>query len=446
MQGTPETADGYRPAGFCPCCGYRVDAGRCPECGRDVKRPWRVPPRTYRRWRLAIVLAALALVGGGAWWFGPGLAARYTPSSVLVWLWDRDGIGSKWAASLLSLRTCAAYSAGGYPGLVLEREFSGRKHEVDPDWTGVYAQHSWGLFGGRQLSLSRTEAFWSSSEGMQPGAVMQGTVAGFDGAMLLLKMPVDRDALRWRNIERPHRFDAKLVLVRWGDWRFLAAPEELLDFCNDVNAGEPLEECHLTRFPDRPVHATASLPRAAYTQPPALPHRYERFILSRPIEARVMRGEPQTRPRNRSTTNLVVKAGRMGLAPSYYRLELASDGASEAFVGMRLYAADRFGMAHVTRVRGDRMEAVYVEMWPTGAAPLLGAGAALSTLAPPASALSQDDAEGGQSLRQLRTPWTAPSLIDSAAVNHAEIADQRSPVLWHDWLLRELALELRQAP
>lgn len=63
------SAPAYQPAGFCPHCGYAMDAGRCPECGADVppKRLLRAPLRSRfaRHWRMTIIVALLAALAGG---------------------------------------------------------------------------------------------------------------------------------------------------------------------------------------------------------------------------------------------------------------------------------------------------------------------------------------------------------------------------------------------
>jgi hypothetical protein len=30
------TDNAYKPAGYCPHCGYAIDPGVCPECGKNV--------------------------------------------------------------------------------------------------------------------------------------------------------------------------------------------------------------------------------------------------------------------------------------------------------------------------------------------------------------------------------------------------------------------------
>lgn len=78
----------YEPAGFCPHCGYRVDAGVCAECGKRVSRPVRRDPR-WRLWlmRWIVRLSVVAAVGGLA----VMAAVRWVPNETLWVLSGRDG-------------------------------------------------------------------------------------------------------------------------------------------------------------------------------------------------------------------------------------------------------------------------------------------------------------------------------------------------------------------
>jgi len=57
-------AETYQPIGFCPGCGYKMDAGTCPECGREVPEPlahyW--GEGGFRTGVVAVGLAILVLV------------------------------------------------------------------------------------------------------------------------------------------------------------------------------------------------------------------------------------------------------------------------------------------------------------------------------------------------------------------------------------------------
>jgi hypothetical protein len=82
MNGEP-----HQPAGFCPKCGYAIDAGRCPECGTIVS-PERLArsPRAYRRWRrtVIIVLSLLAIATAGYYGYRAVDWLALAPTSALL--------------------------------------------------------------------------------------------------------------------------------------------------------------------------------------------------------------------------------------------------------------------------------------------------------------------------------------------------------------------------
>ena len=100
----------YQPTGYCPECGYPMDAGRCPECGKHVEKPAKRDPRTRRtRLRriatrtLLVVLAVAGLSYAGryavyAWWPTEHLreleASKNKLASfakrVIRWRWERE--------------------------------------------------------------------------------------------------------------------------------------------------------------------------------------------------------------------------------------------------------------------------------------------------------------------------------------------------------------------
>ena len=64
------TDNAYKPAGYCPHCGYAIDPGVCPECGKNVAADeldsvpyWVRRRRKTRRTVLALVILSLAIGG-----------------------------------------------------------------------------------------------------------------------------------------------------------------------------------------------------------------------------------------------------------------------------------------------------------------------------------------------------------------------------------------------
>jgi hypothetical protein len=101
---------GYQPQGYCPKCGYRVDPGTCPECGRDVPRPLRRSPRSrlgrLRRWTLRIAITAVALAAVG---YGLNMAAyRWLPPATVYDLSLRDDALGRWAFDIAAWRLLTA--------------------------------------------------------------------------------------------------------------------------------------------------------------------------------------------------------------------------------------------------------------------------------------------------------------------------------------------------
>jgi hypothetical protein len=79
----------YRPAGFCPKCGYPFDGGRCPECGSHTAPEKLLPEppytklRRYLRVGLPFLLGAV-IVGVLAWVYRTGYWVRVVPSGTLI--------------------------------------------------------------------------------------------------------------------------------------------------------------------------------------------------------------------------------------------------------------------------------------------------------------------------------------------------------------------------
>ncbi|MGD8452291.1 MAG: hypothetical protein PVJ57_10775 [Phycisphaerae bacterium] len=89
----------YKPAGYCPKCGYAMDVGQCPECGAEVTaRTLARWPRGYWRrrvirWGVILVLLVGVSYGGYRLWRS-GKWVRWLPNDVLLWgmTWESDRI------------------------------------------------------------------------------------------------------------------------------------------------------------------------------------------------------------------------------------------------------------------------------------------------------------------------------------------------------------------
>jgi hypothetical protein len=77
------TDNAYKPAGYCPHCGYAIDPGVCSECGKNVTSDevdsapyWVTRRRLIRRGLLALTILALA---AGGWYV-------YARCNWIVWV------------------------------------------------------------------------------------------------------------------------------------------------------------------------------------------------------------------------------------------------------------------------------------------------------------------------------------------------------------------------
>ena len=76
----------FEPAGYCPNCEYRLDGGRCPECGAQVKTPLDSHPRQRpkRNRRISGLFSVGAALGWLTWWASPLVTRQTEP-------WDGSG-------------------------------------------------------------------------------------------------------------------------------------------------------------------------------------------------------------------------------------------------------------------------------------------------------------------------------------------------------------------
>lgn len=115
------TDNAYKPAGYCPHCGYAIDPGVCPECGKNVAADeldsapyWVTRRRTVKRAVIALVVLSLAVSGWYVyarcnWWIA------WVPTRVLlVFQGDRNSrsaveLDRRFAVGQLSRSETASY-------------------------------------------------------------------------------------------------------------------------------------------------------------------------------------------------------------------------------------------------------------------------------------------------------------------------------------------------
>lgn len=115
----------FQPAGYCPTCGYPLDPGKCPECGRFVRHYElaRVPPQVVRRrrvrWALTLIVCTAVLYGGYRFYRDVNWLP-WLPDRVLLWFaysdWNRADreILRRLALGALQTADVDALFAGAY--------------------------------------------------------------------------------------------------------------------------------------------------------------------------------------------------------------------------------------------------------------------------------------------------------------------------------------------
>jgi len=83
----------YKPAGYCPHCGYAIDPGVCSECGKNVNADeldsvpyWVTRRRLVKRAVLVLILLSLAV---GGWYV-------YARTNWIIWVPTRILLGLSW--------------------------------------------------------------------------------------------------------------------------------------------------------------------------------------------------------------------------------------------------------------------------------------------------------------------------------------------------------------
>lgn len=235
----------HEPAGYCPHCGYRIDPGRCPECGVEVARPVSRSPRSrsHRIMRVGIVILACAVVVTGGRYAAPWLMREYWPTGQLCSLAAGQGNWAQWARAVLRyrlnermLQEQAAYQAR-------EKAISAKLESlgVEPGQPGAAALPEWAgrymVIGGSStetLSLCPGAGFVYSWVTSQRGEYFNhGTIESVTGDSIRLVPAI--------TLQLPHelRMYEEYVRVRWGDWRLLIPLEEMPAFCDAVRNAAP---------------------------------------------------------------------------------------------------------------------------------------------------------------------------------------------------------------
>lgn len=232
----------YEPAGYCQGCGYRIDPGLCPECGRLAKRVRKTHPRVRRR-RILIFIAGIVGLGIACWFVGRPIAERFAPNWILRRLvgahmpWPlfqppRGPIGD-WAGKVLQSRLAVAEAREQAPGKArlarIEAELGGTNN---PDWAGAHVtEPNLGFFF--RLTLSPNSGYAIMTAEAQPDRcriVAHGEVTGWNHDYIELKSRIDV-ALH------PAWLPSRFLVVRWGGEICLVPQAQAAEFSHDYNAG-----------------------------------------------------------------------------------------------------------------------------------------------------------------------------------------------------------------
>jgi hypothetical protein len=175
-----------------------------------------------------------------------------------------------------------------------------------------------------------------------------------------------------------------LIPVAWGDRKYLISSDEVVDFCNDVNAGfEPRTDEYGRRYGHQ-EHGMSFLrlgdQEKQVVGPPIVPKDYRPYLLKEPITAAILAvGEPvkkSDRDRVKWTTAVTIDAGKKkGVLPGMQLYLIAPQNVNS--LGMFDVNSLR-----VSRVEDDKAEAV-LEQFDNGTkGPDLKVGWKVSTRAP----------------------------------------------------------------
>lgn len=209
-------------------------------------------------------------------------------------------------ALFVSLLFCSASAAADEPSeqnpkysaaaeQTTEERFTAIRQELallgDHAWAGEY-YHGDGKGVNARLALAPKLGYaFEERSCLGPVDRNYGTVTPHEDR-LQLEFTFEQHEIRQREIS------PELVVVHWGPRHYLVQADNVIDFCNAVNAGsEPRDDMHglfALRKGDEKLKANGF---------PAVPEKYKPYLLPQPIEAEiVLVGDPTTRAGLANTT------------------------------------------------------------------------------------------------------------------------------------------------
>lgn len=273
----------YTPAGYCTRCGYPTDIGVCSECGKNNERVHSLSLRGRRRRlsRRVLALLAVAALVPGIWYGGRYAIHEYWPAWHLRCIADGRGRWSGAAKDIIRARLTQWRAVEAPKGVARRARIVAEiQHLGEHEWAGVYSHV------GFRISLAPDSGYTWEIAPLAPWTIMMhGDVVRVTEDRIIVK-PSAEPALN------PSEIDTEFIRVRWGDMKCVVRAGDMVDFCNEVNAGRSYPPIRL--LARSAVHAVDwKLPSTL----PKVPADYQKYLLQKPIEAEIIHvGEPAQVP------------------------------------------------------------------------------------------------------------------------------------------------------
>lgn len=274
----------YRPAGYCPRCGYPLDAAPCPECGAAFAKP-----ATRGRWQWRTVRRVAVAVGAAVALL---IALRFIVPLVFYEWWPIEHVahlanGRGWLAKVAQdawmrrFERCAAQAAERAAWIEDEACELG-----DHPWGGCYVGQD-----NVKLALSPSEGFVFQRFDCDgyPRMTQFGGVQQVNDTTL--KLPPEVPAALATVYPDLFRLPPnELLIVRWDSDVYLVPTDRMRDFCLSANTGRSSEA-----FAPVESQRTTPWPQGA----PVVPREYRELILPAPLSAEVIEvGDISSAPAN----------------------------------------------------------------------------------------------------------------------------------------------------
>ncbi|MCH8804883.1 MAG: hypothetical protein IH986_02195 [Planctomycetes bacterium] len=337
----------YTPAGYCTRCGYPTGIGVCSECGKHNECVHRLNLRGRRRrlYRRVLALLAVAALVPGLWFGGRYAIHEYWPAWHLRRIADGRGRWSDAAQEIIRARWSRWWQIERPKGverrarIVAEIERLG-EHE----WAGVYS-HTFG-----RISLAPHNGYtWEIAPLAPFGIMMHGDVVRATEDRIIVKPSAD-PALN------PSEIDTEFIRVRWGDMQCVVRVGDMIEFCNEVNAGRS--------YPPIALHARSAVHPLNWNLPstlPKVPADYQKYLLQEPIKGEIVHvGKP-----------VRVPTGRSPKGNYFIRVPATINVGSRTGIqiGMKLYAPfhrRRIGYARVKSVQTESSGVLFQYLFDQG--------------------------------------------------------------------------------